>query len=398
MGSDSNEEDESGSAEGACLPKCLGGRRRRSRSIRNRLFRHACFGPPKIPSVAKDEHNKTICNSGRHLKLANPEDTTIPQPTTTHSRFADFSDGSSYGLDRASSLRSSNLLSHDFLNRDYAGIDARSRRRRRPLQESSSSPGTAQFSRTRSVGRLRERVLRSRTSLLDGRLGSLLPSDDTYVDRYLNDVGDVSSEVGSMNLELRQTSTQHTLDHRSTFLHRRRRIRSQIRALGRLGGRFDNISEHDRSCILSGQHGTASCNCRTNTPSHGTNNRAGISRIVMLAEALFEVLDEIHQHAAVLASRPSLSSFSIGGSAPAPKEVVDGMPVKKYMKSEKQQVADATQCYICLVEYEDGDSMRILPCRHEFHQNCVDRWLNEVHRISPILERMLKAKLPSALE
>lgn len=160
--------------------------------------------------------------------MANPEDTTIPQPTTTHSRFADFSDGSSYRLDRASSLRSSNLLSHDFLNRDYAGIDARSRRRRRPLQESSSSPGTAQFSRTRSVGRLRERVLRSRTSLLDGRLGSLLPSDDTYVDRYLNDVGDVSSEVGSMNLELRQTSTQHTLDHRSTFLHRRRRIRSQV--------------------------------------------------------------------------------------------------------------------------------------------------------------------------
>ncbi|KAG4138265.1 hypothetical protein ERO13_D07G124401v2 [Gossypium hirsutum] len=42
------------------------------------------------------------------------------------------------------------------------------------------------------------------------------------------------------------------------------------------------------------------------------------------------------------------------------------------------------RCYICLLEYEEGDSMRILPCNHEFHRTCIDNWLKEVHRrISP---------------
>ncbi|KAK8579009.1 hypothetical protein V6N12_069344 [Hibiscus sabdariffa] len=183
----------------------------------------------------------------------------------------------------------------------------------------------------------------------------------------------------------RETRYHDLLEHRSNFLERRRRIRSQVRALQRLGSRFENFSGHERSCILSGQHRTGRCTCRVNNRDSNSNDetsaRASISRIVMLAEALFEVLDEIHQQSVVLSSRPSVSSI---GSVPAPNEVVESLPVKAYNKSHKLYNDEAGQCYICLVEYEEGDSMRILPCNHEFHRTCIDKWLKEIHRVCPL--------------
>lgn len=33
------------------------------------------------------------------------------------------------------------------------------------------------------------------------------------------------------------------------------------------------------------------------------------------------------------------------------------------------------QCSVCLLAFEEGDTLRILPCLHLFHQECVDQWL-----------------------
>ncbi|KAL6620185.1 hypothetical protein ACP70R_035324 [Stipagrostis hirtigluma subsp. patula] len=306
--------------------------------------------------------------------------------------------------------------------RDSVTAQARAARQaRRNLQESedanfrnsyrrtgSQEPfeGSVRFSRTLSVGRLRDRVLR-RTPFSDGLFtpsllydrtvwpsGNASGRQDSAMMQRTN--SDRSSELrsdpspnsmyNSTSETLREASNRDLLERRSAFLERRRRIRSQVRALQRLGSRFENLSGHERSCILSGQHRTGNCNCRANNqpgnPDEDTSTRASISRIVMLAEALFEVLDEIHQQSAALSSsRPSFSSI---GSVPAPREVVECLPVKVHRKPLKYQTEETAQCYICLVEYEEGDCVRILPCNHEFHLTCVDKWLKEIHRVCPL--------------
>ncbi|KAK7360560.1 hypothetical protein VNO77_02566 [Canavalia gladiata] len=271
------------------------------------------------------------------------------------------------------------------------------------------------FSRTLSVGRLRDRVLRQSTisdptfcplqqerELRDASQDTgrqtvegdsrVSPSDHSAVNSSTSGHPPSSMSTSMFGIQdynvepsrLREGRYQDLLEHRSNFLERRRRIRSQVRALQRLGSRFENLSGHDRSCILSGQHRNGHCTCRTSprdaNSNEDTSARASISRIVMLAEALFEVLDEIHQQSVVLSSRPSVSAI---GSVPAPNDAVESLPVKLYEKLYKPQ-EDAEQCYICLVEYEDGDSMRILPCHHEFHRTCIDKWLKEIHRVCPL--------------
>ncbi|PXF41540.1 E3 ubiquitin-protein ligase [Gracilariopsis chorda] len=36
---------------------------------------------------------------------------------------------------------------------------------------------------------------------------------------------------------------------------------------------------------------------------------------------------------------------------------------------------DDASCVICLCDYEDGETVRFLPCKHHFHKDCVDVWL-----------------------
>ncbi|XP_039015788.1 probable E3 ubiquitin-protein ligase HIP1 [Hibiscus syriacus] len=287
-----------------------------------------------------------------------------------------------------------------------AGTD-RDRDRRIGVGSREPAERNVRFSRTLSVGRLRDRVLR-RASLSDFSFCPLQQNiNQTHA--FAADIESQQSANSSStstststapiitnnpvfniqhleveNSRSREASYHDLLEHRSNFLERRRRIRSQVRALQRLGSRFENFSGHERSCILSGQHRTGRCTCRVNNRDSNSNDetsaRASISRIVMLAEALFEVLDEIHQQSVVLSSRPSVSSI---GSVPAPNEVVELLPLKVY-KSHKLHNDEAAQCYICLVEYEEGDSMRILPCNHEFHRTCIDKWLKEIHRVCPL--------------
>ncbi|KAJ3679924.1 hypothetical protein LUZ60_016202 [Juncus effusus] len=62
------------------------------------------------------------------------------------------------------------------------------------------------------------------------------------------------------------------------------------------------------------------------------------------------------------------------------RQSVEMLPCFVYKFNEGNDKA----CSICLEEYRDGETVRILPCKHEFHAECVDPWLTKWGTFCPV--------------
>ncbi|GFP93054.1 RING-H2 finger protein atl80 [Phtheirospermum japonicum] len=67
-----------------------------------------------------------------------------------------------------------------------------------------------------------------------------------------------------------------------------------------------------------------------------------------------------------------LPEHEINGVEPV---VVDAIPSMKFNREAFSYMGDA-QCSICLAEYQEKETLRVLPkCGHSFHLCCIDTWL-----------------------
>lgn len=79
-----------------------------------------------------------------------------------------------------------------------------------------------------------------------------------------------------------------------------------------------------------------------------------------------------------------VGSVRLGHSVDAPVylgEMGKGLTLQEYKKIPVREITDISSedgcwCGICVEDFNIGDSSRKLPhCQHQFHKNCIDRWL-----------------------
>ncbi|XP_059956500.1 E3 ubiquitin-protein ligase RLIM-like [Mesoplodon densirostris] len=65
------------------------------------------------------------------------------------------------------------------------------------------------------------------------------------------------------------------------------------------------------------------------------------------------------------------------------KAQIDSLAVRSFSENDALKA-----CSICLTEYTENSKLRILPCSHEYHIHCIDRWLSE-NSTCPICRRQV---------
>ncbi|XP_020577332.1 E3 ubiquitin-protein ligase Os04g0590900-like [Phalaenopsis equestris] len=123
-------------------------------------------------------------------------------------------------------------------------------------------------------------------------------------------------------------------------------------------------------------------------PSHSnfTLSPLLIAIIVVISSAFFIVTGYLialkycnnHRHRSLISLNsgtpsPWLPPSSTGLDA----SVINKLTIYRYRRGENSIINGDRDCSVCLGEFRDGDSLRLLPkCSHAFHKSCIDTWLS----------------------
>lgn len=84
-------------------------------------------------------------------------------------------------------------------------------------------------------------------------------------------------------------------------------------------------------------------------------------------EALWELAEFLGQVKPPTASREDIERSGL--------EVIQSSSLEEYEKTDRIASNCIERCLICLEDYAPEEHIRVLTCKHAFHQLCVDRWL-----------------------
>lgn len=117
--------------------------------------------------------------------------------------------------------------------------------------------------------------------------------------------------------------------------------------------------------------------------------RMSYDDLLQLEEALGSVKPRVKA-----ANREEIEQLPVGvyrkpnNSAAAPAAASSSDAASAATAAASSSSADSSsvdQCSICLCDFEDGDSLKTLPCLHRYHAACVDQWL-QINEKCPICQ------------
>ncbi|CAN0918774.1 Receptor homology region, transmembrane domain-and RING domain-containing protein 1, partial [Linum grandiflorum] len=65
-------------------------------------------------------------------------------------------------------------------------------------------------------------------------------------------------------------------------------------------------------------------------------------------------------------------------------KTVETLPCFTFHSAHLRQSHCGETCVICLEDYKDGEVLKVLPCKHEFHSSCVCSWLTKWGTFCPV--------------
>lgn len=106
-----------------------------------------------------------------------------------------------------------------------------------------------------------------------------------------------------------------------------------------------------------------------------TVQRAMSHAILVPLISLESLLQSTHRRVRLLVREQNPQAPRVA-NPPAQRAAIAALPSHKVTSAEVAAASESRKiCAVCMEEFQAGEQMRTLPCLHDFHKRCVDRWL-----------------------
>ena len=78
---------------------------------------------------------------------------------------------------------------------------------------------------------------------------------------------------------------------------------------------------------------------------------------------------------------------------PLGEEGTKALPLRKFTQSLRESTTKEN-CAICVEEFQENDQIRVLPCNHFFHPDCIDPWLISHSSLCPLCKQSVSQNEP----